>query len=82
MVSLKLLSIVKLYLKLKKEFEKVNYIQNSRNLGFTGANNIGIKIALERDFEFIMLLNNDTEVESDFIEPLLSSFKSNVKLEI
>ena len=67
-------------LKLKKEFEKVNYIQNSRNLGFTGANNIGIKNALNRDFGFIMLLNNDTEVESDFIEPLLSSFKSNVQL--
>ena len=57
--------------KLKREFDSVNFIQNKSNIGFTGANNIGINMAKDLGFEYIMLLNNDTEVESNFIQPLL-----------
>ena len=60
---------------LKSEFDYVNLIQNQSNLGFTGANNIGISMARDLGFEFIMLLNNDTEVENSFIEPLLERFE-------
>lgn len=61
--------------KLKKEFDFIDFIQNKSNLGFTGANNIGIRYAKNKGFEFIMLLNNDTEVDKNFIEPLLNRFK-------
>ena len=57
--------------KLKSEFDTVDFIQNKSNIGFTGANNIGINMAKDLGFEYIMLLNNDTEVESNFIQPLL-----------
>ena len=57
--------------KLKSEFDTVDFIQNKSNIGFTGANNIGINMAKDLGFEYIMLLNNDTEVKSNFIEPLL-----------
>jgi GT2 family glycosyltransferase len=41
------------------ELHKYFYIQNKRNLGFAGGNNIAIRKALGR---YILLLNSDTEV--------------------
>jgi GT2 family glycosyltransferase len=58
--------------KLKKDFTKIHFIQNNSNLGFTGANNKGIEYAKSEGYEYIMLLNNDTEVDENFIEPLLN----------
>ncbi|MBK7105841.1 MAG: glycosyltransferase family 2 protein [Ignavibacteriae bacterium] len=42
-------------------------IVSSENIGFSGGNNLGIKYALENGADFILLLNNDTIVESDFL---------------
>ena len=39
-------------------------LQNDANLGFSGAVNQGIRIAMEEHYEFTLLLNNDTEVIS------------------
>lgn len=36
------------------------YIRNKTNLGFTGANNIGIRIALNAGADYVWLVNNDT----------------------
>ena len=66
--------------KLKKEFNNINFIQNKKNLGFTGANNIAIKEALRGKYEYIMMLNNDTEVKYNFFEPLVLSLKKDKKL--
>ncbi|WP_200974991.1 glycosyltransferase family 2 protein [Echinicola sp. 20G] len=65
---------------LKEEFEEVIYLQNEENLGFTGGNNVGIQYALDRGFEYIMLLNNDTEVKEDFMEPLTNALNTNDSL--
>ena len=46
------------------------YIKNDRNLGFSGGNNMGIKKALENGAGWVLLLNNDTWVESSFIKRL------------
>lgn len=43
-----------------------------RNKGFAGANNLGIKKALEYKPEYIILLNNDTVVYEDTIGQLLN----------
>ena len=66
--------------KLKKDFPNVHFIQNNSNLGFTGANNKGIQYAKSEDYEYIMLLNNDTEVDENFIEPLLNRLNSEKEL--
>src|SRR3989339_275150 len=50
-----------------KEFPQVNLIKNKTNLGFAAGNNVGIKAALASGAERIMLLNNDTIVESTAI---------------
>ncbi len=46
------------------------YIKNDKNIGFSGGNNIGIRRALENQADWVLLLNNDTWVESSFIEHL------------
>lgn len=66
--------------KLKKDFPNVHFIQNNSNLGFTGANNKGIKYAKSEGYKYIMLLNNDTEVDENFIEPLLNRLNSEMEI--
>lgn len=46
------------------------YIKNDSNLGYSGGNNMGIKKAFENGADWVLLLNNDTWVESGFIERL------------
>ncbi len=40
------------------------------NLGFSGGCNIGIRYLLEKDYDLILLLNNDAEVAPDCLEKL------------
>lgn len=67
-------------IKLSNKFPDVVFIQNKKNLGFTGANNKGIQYAKNHSFKFIMLLNNDTEVDKNFISPLINKLSNNSKL--
>lgn len=48
------------------------FIRSNKNLGYAGGNNLGIRSAKG---EYILILNNDTEVEQDFIEKLLIPFE-------
>lgn len=53
------------------KYSDVTVIRSKINLGFSGGNNLGIKYALDRGFDFIMLLNNDTVIDSKMITNLL-----------
>jgi len=44
----------------RNNFPQVKVIENKKNLGFTGANNQGIKEALKSNPDYIFLLNQDT----------------------
>jgi GT2 family glycosyltransferase len=67
--------------KLKKEFKDLHFILNNENTGFCKANNQAIeKILSENTYNFIMLLNSDTEVSPFFIKPLIDTFNSNEKI--
>ena len=63
--------------KIKNQFDKIITFPNQKNLGFTGANNVGIEYAIKNDFEYVMLINNDTEVEKNFINPLIEVLEKN-----
>ena len=47
------------------------------NIGFTGGNNLGIQWALDHSYDQVLLLNNDTLVEPDFLDPLVSFLEQN-----
>ena len=64
--------------KLNAHVPGVKIIQSQKNLGFTGGNNIGIKYALENSFDYAIVLNNDTIIESkDSIKTLVEEMDSN-----
>src|SRR5690349_12247575 len=50
---------------------EVELIANGVNLGFAEGNNIGIRQALKQEADYVLLLNNDTEVAPGFLEPLV-----------
>jgi len=58
----------------RKFFPEVNYIQSETNLGFAGGNNLAITRCKG---DFILLLNNDTEVESELLTELLDTFSKH-----
>lgn len=51
---------------------RIKIISTHKNLGFTGGYNIGIKYALERNFDWVFILNNDTTVLDNTIRFLLN----------
>ncbi len=53
-----------------REFPNINMITNTENLGFAGGNNLGIRCALDRGYEYITLLNNDTIVDKNMFSQL------------
>ena len=55
----------------KEKFPQVKLIQNKKNSGYCGGNNVGIKNA---NGEFIIILNPDTIVESNLIDKLLGAY--------
>ena len=60
---------------LKKIYSKLHIIYNEKNEGFGVANNIGIKWAQEYlDFEYLLLLNNDTLLGPNAVKELITPF--------
>jgi len=56
------------------KFPDIKLIALPNNLGFAGGNNEGIRYATG---EYLLLLNNDTEVDPGFLEPMVSVFQEN-----
>ena len=62
---------------LKEQFPKIQIIRSLENLGFSGGNNLGIKYGLENGYDYIILLNNDTVIDSEMIGTLVKNADSN-----
>lgn len=53
------------------------FIQSGANLGFAGGNNVGIKDALKRSIDYIILMNNDLILRSDIITKMVDFMEKN-----
>lgn len=51
----------------------IDLIRNKKNLGFAQGNNVGMRYALKKGADYIMLLNNDTNVDKNLIMELIKS---------
>jgi len=56
---------------MREKFPHVHLIENERNLGFAEGNNQGFRAALHDGADYVMILNNDTIVHPDYLEPLV-----------
>ncbi len=65
----------------ESEFKKIipdlTFIRSKVNLGFAGGNNLGISFAKG---DYILLINNDTEIPKGFVETLVNELKSDDKI--
>lgn len=54
------------------------FILNDNNAGFAGGNNVALRYIMNNNLsEYVMLLNNDTVVSSDFINGLIDKVKQS-----
>ncbi len=61
---------------------EVFLIETGRNLGFAGGNNPGITWALSQGAEWILLLNNDTVVDPDFLNGFMAASQERPRAKI
>ncbi len=62
---------------LKSEKHPIHTICNDKNLGYSGGNNTGISFALKNGADYILVLNNDTIVDKNFLTPLIETLESD-----
>ena len=62
---------------LKNHFPFIKLIESNKNLGFAGGNNLGI---LHSKGKYLLFINNDTEVDPGFLEPLVEAFENDSSL--
>lgn len=64
--------------RLKEDYSNLEIIKNASNVGFGRANNIGIQWAFKNlEFEYLLLLNNDTVITKNAISKLITPFKKD-----
>lgn len=57
---------------IRSTFGEIELVMSEDNLGFGRANNIGLKKAVENNYDYVYLLNQDAWIESDTIEKLIA----------
>jgi GT2 family glycosyltransferase len=63
---------------LQREFPQARVFRTNQNLGFTGGNNLGIKLAKG---DYFLIINNDTVVvKYDFLNKLLKPFEEDASI--
>lgn len=67
---------------LKQNWPSLVLMQTKENLGFAGGNNLAIKRAMTEGADYLLLLNNDTEVAPDMVQKLVEFMDKNPKVAI
>ncbi len=60
--------------------EQVTALWNKKNRGFTGGINTGIRYALEKEYKYIGMLNNDAVADKNWVKHLVAALEVNKKL--
>ena len=64
----------------RSEFPEAVLIENGTNLGFGGGNNVGMQAALDAGAEWIILLNNDIEIDPHMLGELMQAAVSDDRI--
>jgi GT2 family glycosyltransferase len=64
----------------EERFPAVELIRTGANLGYAGGNNVGIRRALERGADWVLLLNNDAVAEPGLADALARAARPDVGL--
>ncbi len=64
----------------KKQYPEIKIIQNKKNLGYAGGNNVGTTYFMKQQKDYVLLLNPDTTVKKNLIESLVNVFRVDKKI--
>jgi len=64
--------------KIERKFPQLMVIKSESNLGYCGGMNLGIRMAIKKDAKFILLINNDTVADKNFVKSLMENFEDDV----
>jgi GT2 family glycosyltransferase len=64
-------------LELHAKYPDVRVFRNTRNLGYAGGNNTGVRAAIDCGTAYILLLNNDVVVAPDCVRRLVEAAQAN-----
>ncbi len=62
---------------IKEKYPWVKLIKTNKNLGFAGGNNVALPYCKG---EYVLFINNDTEVDKYFLEPLVTILKTDSQI--
>lgn len=65
-----------------QKYDDIILIKNEFNSGFAGGNNLAIKYSIKENADYVLLLNNDTVVEPDFLEKLIENVSPSIGISI
>lgn len=62
------------YQELQEKLKDVKVFHQEENKGYASGNNIGIQILLDHGCDYILVINNDTIVDKNFLDILVDSY--------
>lgn len=57
--------------------ERVEILECGENLGWSGGNNVGMQHAMDKGADYVLLLNNDTTIDSHALEHMVAMCEAN-----
>jgi GT2 family glycosyltransferase len=64
---------------IEKEYPKTFLVRHTKNKGFTGGVNAGIKYSINQGGKYIALLNNDAVADKNWLKNLIDTMEANSK---
>lgn len=62
-----------------KNFPQIHLVRSKKNLGFGAANNIGLQYAIDNNYDYVYLLNQDAWIKEDTLKKMISVQKENLE---
>jgi GT2 family glycosyltransferase len=67
---------------LRQSFPEVEVLRSEINLGYAGGYNLGIRRAVERGAEYVLLLNNDSEATPELVGELVRVARTDPRIAV
>lgn len=65
---------------LGEQFPGARVIRLADNFGYSGGNNVGLKLAMEQEAQYVLLLNNDATLAPDTITRLVAAMETDSRI--
>ena len=64
---------------IRREFPSVELIAGNGDLWFTEGTNVGIRVALEKEVDYVLMINNDQVFDADFLQAMIGTARAHAR---